>query len=270
MIIDVHAHIFPDKIASKAIGSLAANSGEYKPFGDGTLENLLVNMDRAGVDTAFVANIATKPQQFKPIIDWSVSIRSERIFPLGLVHPESPDFATEISSLVENGFCGVKLHPLYQDFYVDDKQIVPFFKELEQSGMFVLLHAGNDIAYPDADNASPVRIARLLDRVPSLDVIAAHMGGWEVWEQVSDDLAGANCWFDTSFITHIDKDLVCKIIEKQGTDRIVYGSDFPWQDQKDQIDYIRSIFSADDTQKILSGNILMLLKKHGCEQFLQF
>ena len=264
MIIDVHAHIFPDKIAARAIESLAAKSGDYKPFGDGTLDNLLANMNEAAIDLAFAANIATSPKQFKSIVDWSISIRSDKIFPLGSVHPESNDFEGEISCLLDNGFTGIKLHPLYQEFYVDDKKVLPFFKALEQSGMFVLMHAGNDIAFPGDDHASPARMARLIERVPSLDIIAAHMGGWEVRDAVLSDLAGAPCWFDTSFIAHIDRDLICRIVEKHGMYKIVFGSDFPWQRQKSQIDFIRAMFEkSEDCDKILSGNILDLLNKHG-------
>ena len=263
MIVDVHAHIFPDKIAIRAIESLAANSGDYKPFGDGTLDNLLINMNEADIDLAFVANIATKPQQFKSIMDWSVSIRSDKILPLGSVHPQSKDYEKEITSLLDNGFCGIKLHPLYQEFYVDDKKILHFFQALEQSGMFVLMHSGNDIAFPGDDNASPARMARLLESVPSLDIIAAHMGGWDVWDAVLSDLAGANCWFDTSFVSHIDTDLIYKIVQKHGVDKIVFGSDFPWQRQDSQVNFIKTMFDkTEDCDKIFSGNILKLLKKY--------
>ncbi len=263
MIIDVHTHIFPDELAARAMGSLVNTSGDYKPFGDGTLANLLAMMDRSGIEQAWVANIATKPSQSAPILEWSKSIRSERIIPLCSVHPESPNRAEELARFREAGFAGIKLHPMYQEFNLDDPDIITFFREIAQSGMFVLTHAGADIAYPGADNASPRRLSRLLERVDGLDLIAAHLGGWEVWDEVLADLAGANCWFDISFLPHIEPSVRDRIIHKQGAGRLLFGSDFPWQDPVCLVSALNDIGLAEsDLSAILSGNARDLLARH--------
>ncbi len=264
MIIDVHAHAFPDSLAPKAMSSLTNASGDYRPFGDGTVASLLSGMDAAGIDRAFIANIATRPAQVGSILEWSLEARSDRVLPLASAHPESPAFAEEIARFREAGFSGVKLHPQYQNFNLDDARVLPFFRELEKSGMFVLLHAGFDIAYPGADNAAPTRMRALLDRVPDLEVIAAHLGGWNDWEAVERDLAGAKCLFDTSFIAHVEPRLRDRIIDRHGADRIVFGSDFPWQPLAPQLDLVRSLpLPAADIEKILGGNAAALLRRHG-------
>ena len=119
------------------------------------------SMDRAGIDAAFIANIATKPTQADPIIAWSKEIRSKRIIPLGSVHPESPAWKNQIAAIRRAGYPGIKLHPLYQAFTVDDPALTPFFREIENQNLFLLLHAGYDIAFPDDGRALPFRIARL-------------------------------------------------------------------------------------------------------------
>ncbi len=264
MIIDVHGHAYSDAFAPRAMGFLSGVSGDYRPFGDGTVGSLLDRMDGAGVDRAFVANIATKPSQAASILEWSLGIRNERIVPLASVHPESPSFAEEIARFREAGFPGIKLHPMYQDFSLDDARVVPFFREIERNGMFALIHAGTDIAYPGADNAAPARMRKLLDRVPGLEVIAAHFGGWQDWEAVERDLAGADCLFDTSFIRQVEPALRDRILRRHGPERIAFGSDFPWQDMKPQLEAVRGLpLGEAEIGAILSGNAAALLARHG-------
>ena len=87
--IDFHTHIFPDKIAKQAMDALAAESGEYRPHTDGTLSALLGSMDRADISASLVANIATKPAQLVPILEFCKQIKSDRIHPLISFHPSN-------------------------------------------------------------------------------------------------------------------------------------------------------------------------------------
>lgn len=254
-IIDVHAHAFPDTLAERAIMSLAENSGDYQPTTDGTVIGLLSSMDKAGVETAWIANIATKPAQAKAILDWSLTIRSPRIVPLGSVHPKSPAFEEEIAAFASAGFPGIKLHPLYQDFFVDDLALEPFFSAIELSGMFVLMHSGYDIAFPGAQNASPKRLRNLIERHPDMDVIMAHLGGWDDWTSVLSDLAGSHCYFDASFLSEVEPGVRDSIFVKHGFDRILFGTDVPWQDQEEAVDFVMSLGLSDgDLEKILYKN----------------
>lgn len=261
MIIDVHAHVFPDSLAPRALAALTENAGDYKPFTDSTLAGLIASMDVSGIDRSWIASIATKPAQAASILKWSQTISTERILPLGSVHPRSPDFEREIMAYKDAGFSGIKLHPLYQDFFVDDPALDSFFSALEQSGMFLLLHGGYDIGFPGMDNASPERIARLLARFPILPLIVAHFGGWEVWPEVFKYLAGLSCYFDTSFIGEVPPDLRDAIFEKHGIDNFVFGTDSPWQDQGEQVHLIKNLpLTTTAKEKIFSLNALRLLE----------
>ncbi len=261
--IDVHAHAFPDFLAERAMTSLAADSGDYTPCTDGTLAGLASSMDASGVELSWIANIATKPAQAGSILEWSRSVSSERFVFLGSVHPESPVFEEEIYAFREAGFAGLKLHPLYQRFNVDDLSLAPFFRAIQESGMFVLLHSGYDIAFAGADNAHPRRMRKLIDRFPDLDIIAAHLGGWLAWEDALEQLAGSPCYFDTSFIDEADPAVRDAIIERCGAERILFGSDSPWKDQRKQIEAVRSIgLSAAQESLVFSGNARALMQKH--------
>ncbi len=266
MIIDVHTHIFPDSLARRALASLTETSGDYLPHTDSTLAGLLESMDRAGIDMAWIASIATKSAQAAAILEWSLSIRSPRIIPLGSVHPLSPGFEREIENFRSAGFRGIKLHPLYQNFFVDDAALEPFFAALERSGMFVLLHGGYDISFPGDDKASPRRIVTLLERFPDMILIAAHFGGWRVWDDVAAMLAGTPCYFDTSFMSEVPPRLRDSIIERHGTDRLLFATDSPWQEQDAQIRFLKSLsLNKAEEEKIFFRNALALMEGTGLD-----
>jgi predicted TIM-barrel fold metal-dependent hydrolase len=267
MVIDVHAHAFPDKLAEKALAALAEHSGDYIPHTDGRISGLLASMDAAGIDAAFIASIATKPSQAEPILAWSEQIRSKRIIPLGSVHPASTGFRQEIAAIRKGGLPGIKLHPMYQDFTIDDPALTPFFSAIEDNRLILLMHAGYDIAFPGDVRALPSRIARLAERHPRLSVIAAHMGGWQTWDEVMSSLAGSGVYLDTSFIREMTPLQRETIITMQGADRLVFGTDSPWIPQGDELDSVKTLLSGtlstDGMEKVLGGNAKRLLTEHG-------
>ena len=172
-IIDFHAHAFPDGLAERAIAHLE-KEGNAKAFLDGKVSSLLASMDSAGIECAVVCSIATKPDQFAPILNWSRQIASDRIVPLPSIHPKGPDPVGKAQLVAQAGLPGIKLHPYYQDFELDDPALFHFFRVLEQMGLLVVCHTGFDFAFPRDRKADPVRIVRLLDKFPNLKFVATH------------------------------------------------------------------------------------------------
>ncbi|MCK4796224.1 MAG: amidohydrolase family protein, partial [Spirochaetes bacterium] len=191
-IIDVHTHAFPDFLAEKAIFSLAENSKEYKPFTDGTINGLLESMKKSGIEKSFIANIATKPEQVIPILDWSKKIHSNKIIPLGSFHPQSDNWQQEIDAIRNAGLPGIKLHPMYQNFTIDDKSMFPIYEYISQKKLFILMHAGYDVAFPKDRRALPFRIKNIIKDFPKLILIAAHLGAWRDWKNAAYELIGKN------------------------------------------------------------------------------
>lgn len=259
MIIDTHTHIFPDAIAQRAITTLSEHSGAYKPNTEGRLSSILESMDEAGVSCSWIANIATKPTQASSILKWSKEIQSERIFPLASVHPLSETWEADLEAILQAGMRRIKLHPMYQNFFVDDISLSPFFSYLEKHKILVLFHSGYDIGFADADNASPRRMRTLLERHPDLTFIAAHVGGWNVWQEVLDVLVGAPCYFDTSFAHEVPQHILEGILEKHGAGKLLFGTDSPWLNQRQQVRFISDLLLSDaDKEKIFYKNALEL------------
>lgn len=261
--IDFHTHAFPDFLAEKAVSKLAEESGEYKPFHMGTIKELLATMNEAGVEKSLVANIATKPEQIAPILKWSKEIRSDRILPLASFYPKNPNWQSDVELIKYSGFRGIKLHPLYQNFFIDDSELYPVYETLQDSNIFILFHAGYDIAFDKQNNAAPFRIAKILKEFPQLTIIASHMGSWQDWDNVLDLLSGKNLYFDTSFIHEIEPALRNKILSKHSDELFLFGSDSPWLSQKQQIEFIdRLDISSDLKEKIFYKNGESFLRKY--------
>ena len=112
MIIDFHTHTFPDAIAPATVQKLSQVS-RTKPFTDGTAAALKASMARAGVDHSVLLPVATKARQVPGINDAAAAInaRGEGLISFGGIHPDYPDWKTELDRMPALGLKGVKIHP---------------------------------------------------------------------------------------------------------------------------------------------------------------
>jgi len=259
-IIDFHAHAFPDKIAETAVPALAAK-GKVTPCLDGRIDSLLASMDQSGVNKSVLCSIATRPGQFGSILAWSKDIRSERIVPFPSFHPENPKALENISIIRKEGFKGVKLHPYYQDFMVDEERMFPFYEEITFNNLVLVMHTGFDIGFPRDDIAGPSRIRRVIERFPELKMIATHMGAWEMWEEVGELLLGRQLYIDISFsLQYLGREAAREMILSHPPDRVLFGTDSPWACQDEVAEMLRALELGEEMErKIFRDNALKLL-----------
>ncbi len=261
MLIDFHTHCFPDKIASKAIEKLSFASGGLYPNTDGTVDGLKCIMKEQGVDKAVVLNIATNAHQQKSVNDFAASINNGEIISFGTVFPDSEDVLEELERIKALGLKGVKLHPDYQGFFVDDEKMFPIYKKISELGLITVFHAGLDYGFPPPYGATPDRMAKALQHFDS-PVIAAHWGGLGCGKDVLKYLCGKDIYFDTSFgYSTMPKYYAEKIIEKHGTNKILFGTDSPWHTAKMEIRMLSTLgLSNGDMENITHTNAENLLK----------
>ncbi len=261
MLIDFHTHCFPDTLAEKAVEKLSFLSGGLKPHTDGTVSGLKKRMAKDGVDISVVLNIATNAHQQKKVNDFAASINNEKdIFSFGSVFPDSPDALDELDRIKALGLKGVKLHPDYQGFSVDDQKLIPIYKKVSALGLITVFHAGFDYGFPPPYGATPEKMLKALSHFDS-PVIAAHWGGVNCGEAVLKYLCGADIYFDTSFgHSMMPKYYAEKIIEKHGTDKILFGTDTPWHTANMELRLLNSLGLNDaDMDKIAHKNAVKLL-----------
>ena len=262
-IVDFHTHAFPDALADRAIEKLQQSSGKWKARLDGRISSLLASMDAAGIACSVVCPIATAPHQFEGILDWCKQIGSDRIVALGSVHPDVPYPGAQVLQIAEAGLAGIKLHPMYQEFHVDEPRVNSLYDAAAAAGLMVVLHCGCDIAYQGADNAHPRRVAAVLDRHPDLVLVATHMGGWLAWDSVRKHLLGRNVWMETSFsLGFMSPDESAELIRAHGVDKVLFGTDSPWADQTTELEKLRQLPLSDaEKQAILVDNPRRLLRQ---------
>jgi uncharacterized protein len=264
MIIDFHTHIFPDKIAKHAVEHLEKQSKSFaKAVFNGTLNGLLNQMKTLAIDKSVICSIATKPEQVSKANDWSISIKSEKILPLGTLHPNYKNNKDELKKLIDAGIKGIKIHPQYQDWDITSSSFFQIMELLCKDNFFALFHSGHDSAYPGDERACPIKLAGIKKRIPELKTVFAHFGGWTSWERVNEHLTNfKNTWFDTSYtFDYININLFKKIAKKIGKENILFATDTPWLHPAKEIKYIKKYFNEEDLESIFSKNAISLLEK---------
>lgn len=261
MIIDFHTHIFPEKIASRAIAALEKSSGE-KAVLNGTLAGLQQSMALNGIDCSVVLPIATKPAQADSIFSYADHIAKEKgIISFGSVHPQSKNIKEQLRACRQAGFKGIKLHPDYQDFFIDDEQAVSVMEQAAAEDLIVVLHAGMDISFMDCHHCTPRRLARILPRLKGAKIVAAHLGGWKYWDDVERYLMDSELYIDTSFtIGWCSDEKFVRIVNAFNPERVLFGSDSPWDGQGKGVRELQGLITNEKLlNQILYRNAAALL-----------
>jgi len=230
-IIDVHCHFFPQPLF-KAIWNYFEEFAwniSYK----GTPELLVLELKKMGVKCHSLLNYAHKPGIAKDMNRWTeeFAAKNKSTLPFFTIHPEDQDNKLMARELLKNGFIGLKLQPLVQNFHVADERVMPIYEEIIDHGGWALLHTGTA---PYSNGLVGVHYFRkLMKRFPELKVIVAHMGGYEFQEFFDLLETYPNMRLDTTMI-FTDTDVfdtsfpeeMMDLVDTYG-DRILFGSDFP-------------------------------------------
>jgi len=240
MVIDVHAHVFEERQARRVMADMAERA-QIPSFADGTLAGLLRSMDDAGIDLSVISRITTRPDQVEAVNTWLQGLRGPRTPSLCTMHPELPGMVDEVARLRARGFRGFKLHPDYQGFFVDEERMFPFYEAVAAAGMWILFHAGLDRGLPGSPvHATPARLLKVHRAFPQLKIIAAHMGGEDIYEETEAHLLGQDVYLDTSFVLQkMPLQTLERFFCRHPTERILFGTDSPWSDQGRDLAFLR-------------------------------
>ena len=266
MVVDFHTHIFPDAIAERAIASLEEKC-HSNAYTRGRLDELKASMKNAGIDYSVVLTVMTKPTQFDNINNAAAEMNGkDGIIAFGSLHPQCDDICGKLDRIKAFGLKGIKLHPDYHDTWIDDPAYVKITDEAIKRGLIVLYHSGWDIAFPDIHHSSADRVSNLLDILkiderPEAKIVLAHTGGWSNWDDVEKYLVGRNVYFDTSLsLPRISASQMKRILTDHGCDRILFGTDSPWDEQKQSLQAIKDLeLDAEEIDAIFYKNAFRLL-----------
>ncbi|MBR2123018.1 MAG: amidohydrolase family protein [Lachnospiraceae bacterium] len=246
-IIDSHCHIYPGSIAHKAAGAINSfYEGISDSLQDGTAGTLLRTGKENGITHFIVHSVATKPEQVSSInrfLKSSEESAGGAFTALGTMHPNSASIDRDMDELCDLKLHGVKIHPDIQQFRVDDPKIMRVYELCEELGLPVVVHTG-DRRY---DYSNPERVAAVLRAFPRLTFVGAHFGGWSVWDDARKLLPDfPNIIVDTSSSFHwLDPKKALEIIRAYGSERVMFGTDYPLWDQGPEIAFLKNLDLTD-------------------------
>lgn len=262
-VIDAHCHIYPKKIASRAVAGTDAFYG-LNSVHDGTVDTLFREGEKAGIDHYIVQSVATTPKQVESINEFiaqSVENSNGKLTGLGTLHPDSLNIAGDIKKIISLGLRGVKLHPDIQQFKIDDYRCLKIYELCEQEGLPILMHTGDR----RFDYSNPNRLLPVMQIYTGLTVVGAHLGGWSVWKEAIDNLAHIpNLYVDcSSSFAFMSKSEVKKAICTYGTDRVMFGTDYPMWGATGEIETLLSLgFKENEYKQIFSENAKKVFINH--------
>jgi len=257
-LIDFHIHIFPDHTIDKIISYLE-NKGGIKAVIKTSSVNTENYFKKKNIISGVNMPIATTIEQVEKINNFIV--KQKKIFSFGAIHPDTKDIKKTIDFLKRNNIKGVKLHPEYQNFFVDSKKYFDFYKALIDADLYIMFHAGRDIAFIDY-HSSPKQFDNLKQHFPDLKIILAHFGGFKMWQDVEKYIIGKDFLIDTSFIlNYYDNEKAKNMIISHDDKNILFGSDLPWQNPVEVYEKLLK-FNLDNIiyENIFFKNAMSILK----------
>ena len=253
-VIDAHTHIYPAKIAAKAIAGTGKFYGIAPNELDGSPDTLLREDRMGGIDLSLVCSVATTPRQVSSINRYLASVAAEypgQIEAIGTLHPESEDQSADVEEAVSLGLRGVKLHPDIQGFRLDDERCMEIFA-LCEGRLPVLLHTG-DKRY---DYSNPNRLTTVLRAFPRLQVVGAHFGCYTVWEQAGELRDFENLAVDcSSSLMYLTRERTDELLDLYGSERVLFGTDYPmWHPSEEIRRFLELKLPGETEEKILHKN----------------
>ena len=264
MTIDFHTHIYPEAVAAKILPAAKRKLKVAVP-GTGAPGDLCSMMQAASVAGSVLLPLARGTEDVSGLNDWVMSVAKTRseLTAFGAVHPFMPDLETELDRLASVGVLGVKMMPLLQQVYPDDPRCERLYEALIKRKMILVAHAGRDPLDRPEVFGTPERFAAAISSFPELKMVLAHLGGLRMWDEVRRYLlpAGGNVYFDTAYVSfYMDPQEMAELIRDIGPERVMFGSDYPWEEPGRAVEIIRGL-ALDEAEKkaVLHKNAATLL-----------
>ena len=256
-IIDIHAHVFPEPIRKKAVEAIG-RFYDIPMYGEGSPEDLLFRGSPFHVVKYVVNSAATTADQVQAINRYIKSVQDSdtRFIGFGTIHQNTLHPHHVIDDIIEMGLHGVKLHPDFQKFDIDDPKLFPIYEAMA-GRLPLLIHMGDE----RTDASSPARLLNVIKMFPTLTIIAPHLGGYSRWDEAFETIIGQDIYIDTSSaLAFMPPEKAAAIIRAHGIDKVLFGSDYPMWLHKDELERFYALgFTGDENEKILFGNAARLL-----------
>ncbi|MBR4631968.1 MAG: amidohydrolase family protein [Elusimicrobia bacterium] len=239
-IIDFHTHLWPDKIAEKAKEYLE-KSFKMPMTAVPVEKNVLKEMDENGITKSVIASVASRPDQVEHINNWLFRLNPERFIKFASLHPFYEKWSYELDRIKDNAQ-GIKIQPEFQMFYIDDERVFPMYEKIQKLQIPLLFHCGYELS-TGLIQAGPKQMLNVKKHFPGITFVAAHMGGFKIWDEVEKNIIGDDYFYiDTSSsLSFMKEEQFYRFLNKHNKDKIVFGTDFPVGNPKKEIELINNL-----------------------------
>ncbi len=259
-VINSHCHIYPSKIAARAVEGIGDFYDLHMSL-NGSVDDLIKDGNKVGVVHYLVHSVATTPKQVKSInefISEEVKAHPDLFTGFGTLHPDSEDIEADLDHLIELGLKGVKVHPDFQQFALNEEKAFKMGEAIDERGLPIMIHCG-DFRY---EYSNPEQLKPFLEKFPNMLVIGAHFAGWSMWEEATKELAGTpNLVVDlSSSLYALSPETARELIHAYGADRVLWATDFPmWESESEMAMFDKIDLSDEERNMILYENAAKLL-----------
>ena len=268
MIIDIHTHICPDKIAYETLRHMEQSIYEcqgIKVNAEATAlrSDLSKTTIEAGIDKSIICPVATnitQPEKLNALASKINEATDEtHLFSFGAIHPDNENYKEIIDDIVARDLKGVKLHPDYQDKLFSDEKYQRIVDYAAEKDLVIIIHAGEDIGIPAEIHCTPDMILEMHKHMQPEKLVLAHMGGWRMWDEVEEKLLELPYYLDTAICLnknveiYLDNEQFVRMVRKRGVDKVLFGTDSPWYDQKRAIEDLKATGLTEEELKLVLG-----------------
>ena len=268
MIIDIHTHIFPDKIAYQTLRRMEQSIYEcqgIKVDAEATAlrSDLSKTTIEAGIDKSIICPVATnitQPAKLNALASEINETTDEtHLFSFGAIHPDNENYKEIIDDIVARDLKGIKLHPDYQDKLFSDIKYQRIVDYAAEKDLVIVIHAGEDIGIPAEIHCTPDMILEMHKHMQPEKLVLAHMGGWRMWDEVEEKLLELPYYIDTAICLnknveiYLDNEQFVRMVRKIGADKVLFGTDSPWYDQKQAIKDLKQTGLTEEELRLVLG-----------------
>jgi len=277
MIIDFHTHVLSPRIKNERSRYVDSDSSFALIYADpkakiATSEDLIESMDRDGIDVSVIANYGWSTCQLcvetNDYILESIGRFPKRLIGFGALPSPLNDAAiAEVERCARGGMKGIgELRPdIHLPEFGQKDSMEPFVKTLREHGLILMTHSSEPVGhiYPGKGSVTPEKLYPFILNFPDIPIVCAHWGGglpfYALMPEVKEALK--NVYFDTAASPFLYKpQIYSQVSQLVGTDRILFGSDYPLMPASRLLGEMDSV-NLDDNDKdsILAGNARRLL-----------
>lgn len=277
MIIDVHAHLFPETVrqqreqffVNEPAFELLYRSPRSKLVGAG---EMIAAMDQYGVDRTVVFGFPWRKadtfQRHNDYIMEAVDRYPDRLVGFGCFDAAHPDAPVETTRCLDGNLTGIGELAFYQaglDFEALDR-LEPVMQICCARSVPVMIHTNEPVGhtYPGKSPNTLQQIYSLVKRFAQNKIILAHWGGGLFFfgllkKEVPDMLQ--NVYFDTAASPFLYDPKIYRVAQQTvGLEKILFGSDFPLLPPSRYFKDMRAGgLSADEIRRICGRNAQLLL-----------